>query len=39
MVPNLNEIISTIAPMTKASAQVLEPWGVDERLDFQHGEA
>jgi len=25
MVPNLNEIISTIAPMTRVSAQVLEP--------------
>jgi hypothetical protein len=38
MVPNLNEMISTIAPMIKASTRVPKPRGVDERLDTQCGE-
>jgi hypothetical protein len=29
--------VLTIAPITKASAQVQEPRGVDERLNLQHG--
>ncbi len=39
MVPNLNEMISTIVTMTRVSVWVLKPLGVDERLDPQHGEA
>jgi hypothetical protein len=38
MVPNLSEIFSTIAPMIRASMRVLEPRGVDERLNPQRGE-
>jgi len=38
VVLNPNEIISTIAPLTRANAGVLEPQGADEKLDFQHGE-
>jgi hypothetical protein len=38
MVPNLSEMISTIAPMKRASTQMLEPQGADERLNPHHGE-
>ncbi len=33
MVPNRSEMISTSALVAKANGQVLEPRGVDERLD------
>ncbi len=39
MVPNLSEMISTTAIVTRASAWVLEPLGADKRLDIQCGEA
>jgi len=39
MVPNPNKMISTIALVTGASTWVLEPQGVDERLNPQCGEA
>jgi hypothetical protein len=38
MIPNLSEMTSINAPTTQASAQVLEPRGVDERLDLQLGD-
>jgi hypothetical protein len=38
VVSNPNEIISTIAPLIRANAGVLEPQGVNEKLDPQHGE-
>jgi hypothetical protein len=38
MVPNPNEMISIVTLVTRASMWVLEPQGVDERLDYQHGE-
>ncbi len=34
MVPNLNEMISTFAPMTRANMQVPKPRSADERLDL-----
>ncbi len=37
MVSNPNEMISTVALMTKANAWVLKPQGVDERFDPQRG--
>jgi hypothetical protein len=37
MVPNPDEMISTVAPMIRINAWVLEPQGANEKLDFQHG--
>jgi hypothetical protein len=34
MVPNLNEIISKVTPITKDSMWVPKPQGADERLDI-----
>jgi hypothetical protein len=39
MVPNLNEVNSTTPLVTKANVRVLEPQGVDEKLDPHCGEA
>jgi hypothetical protein len=39
MVSNVNEMISTTALMTRASAWVLEPQGTNEILDLQCGES
>jgi hypothetical protein len=39
MVSNVSKMISTIGLMTRASAWVLEPQGIDEILDLQCGEA
>lgn len=38
VVSNPSEIISTIAPLIRANASVLETQGVNEKLDPQHGE-
>jgi hypothetical protein len=38
MVPNPNEMISTVAPIIKANMWVLKPQGADERLDPRRGE-
>jgi hypothetical protein len=38
MVPNPNEMISIITPMTRANARLPKPQGVDERLDPQCSE-
>jgi hypothetical protein len=38
MVPNPNEMISIVTPMTRANVQILKPRGVDEKLDPQCGE-
>ncbi len=39
MVPNFNEMISTTTLVTRTYTWWPKPWGVDERLDFQRGEA
>ncbi len=38
MVPSLSEMISTTTSMIRISAPMLEPQGVVERLNLQHGE-
>ncbi len=38
-VPNLVKMFSIVALVIKGSVQMQEPWGVDERLNIQHGEA
>ncbi len=38
MVSTLSEMISTIAPMIRASGHVLKPQGANEKLDPQHRE-
>jgi hypothetical protein len=37
MVPNPNEMISIATLVTRISVRVLEPLGVDGKLDPQHG--
>jgi hypothetical protein len=39
MVPNPNEMISIVALVTRINTWMPKPWGVDEKLDFQCGEA
>jgi hypothetical protein len=39
MVPNLSEMISTVALVTITSTQMPKPRNFNERLDHQHGEA